>query len=82
MKIENQHAFNVKHSNSLSTNNTMNDKINKFLVELADLLEKHDAELMSADMEPIAVTVGGDYMTAATFPTAATPKDVRNAQLP
>jgi hypothetical protein len=62
--------------------NIMNDKINKFLVELADLLEKHDAELMSADMEPIAVTIGGDYMTAATFPTAATPKDVRNAQLP
>jgi len=54
---------------------------NEFLKALADLLEKHNAELLSCDMEPIDIIIGGDYMTVTTIPSAATPQDVRNAQL-
>jgi hypothetical protein len=32
-------------------------------------------------MEPIDIIIGGDYMTVTTIPSAATPQDVRNAQL-
>jgi hypothetical protein len=56
--------------------------MNEFLKELADLLEEHNAELLSCDMEPIAITIGGDYMTVTTIPSAATPSEVRAAYLP
>jgi hypothetical protein len=56
--------------------------MNEFLKELADLLEKHDAGMLTCDMEPIAITIGGDYMTVTTIPSAATPSEVRAAYLP
>jgi hypothetical protein len=56
--------------------------MNEFLKELADLLEKHDAGMLTCDMEPIAISIGGDHTTIVTIPSAATPSEVRAAYLP